>query len=236
MVALLKDKDKVGFGDDFSFTKRKELNFITSGHMRNSKYLDYGPENLRHFDYEVCHRNFVNYCDRYCREVYFDLAPLISIPLYQQHKTREYIYNGQFGHNVTQAEVEAAANTHNWNLFKHPATRSLGVILKSRFAGKNDKVDDVIITAHSFQGIDRVTYVSVYGGDGRYHNVPVNWVEYTPISQDTPFAVGTANEDNYPDFAKSYNGGSYKEQLNGYGFADTVLYKKGLFSFVKKVQ
>ena len=232
MVNLIRDQEHVGYGDDFSFRKVRQLNYISSGHLQGSEYLDCGPEKLRHFDYEKCHINFINYCDRYCKEIYFALAPLVAIPLYQQHKTREYIYDGKFGHNVTTAEAEAAANTHDWKFFKHPATRSLGVILKSRFAKVNDTVDECVITAHSFQGIDRVTYVSVYGGDGKYHQVPVHWIEYNRIQKDTPFAVGRAKEDNWPEFNTNY--GNYKELLSRYQISDTVLYKKGLFSFIKK--
>ena len=234
MVALMKDKDHVGYGDDFSFRKRKELNYITSGHMRNSRYLDYNAQDIKSYSYDIAHKNFVNYCDGYCKEIYFDLAPLICIPLYQQYKTREYIYNGQFGHNITQAEAEAAANDHGWNLFKHPATRSLGVILKTKFLRTNGPVDECVVSAHSFSGTNRTTYVSVYGGDGKYHQVPVNWIEYNPIVKETSFAVGNASEDNYPDFANNYNGGGYKDLLSRYSMADSVLYKKGLFSFIKK--
>ena len=232
MVNLIRDQEHIGYGDDFSFRKCKQLNYIHAGHLEGSEYLDCGPQKLRHFDYEECHRNFINYCDRYCKEIYFALAPLVAIPLYQQHKTREYIYDGKFGHNVTTAEAEAAANNHDWKLFKHPATRSLGVILKSRFAKVNDTVDECIITAHSFQGIDRLTYVSVYGGDGKYHQVPVHWIEYNRIQKDTPFAIGRAKEDNWPEFNTNY--GNYKELLSRYQISDTVLFKKGLFSFVKK--
>lgn len=234
LVALMKDKDNVGFGDDFTFWKRKQLNFIKSAHMQTSEYLDYGCGNIMSYSYDIAHKAFVNYCDNYCRDVYFDLAPLISIPLYQQHKTKEYIYNGQFGHNITQAEAESAANCHDVNLFKHPATRSLGVILKSHFSRTNGAVDECIISAHSFQGIDRIEYVSVYGRDGHYHDVPVPWVEYLPIQKDTAFAVGSAKEQNFPEFNNSYSGGGYKDLLSGYSMADRVFYKKGLFSFVKK--
>ena len=234
IIALIRDQEHIGYGDDFSFAKRKTLNYITCGHLQGSTNLDKNPSALKSYSYDICHRNFVYYCDEYCREIYFALAPLISIPLYQQHKTLDYIYNGQFGHNVTQAECEAAANCHSWDLFKHPATRSLGVILKSRFVGKNDTVDDCVITAHSFSGTDRVTYVSKLGGDGRWHDVPVHWIEYNPIQKETPFSVGRAKEDNYTDFDGNYCKGTYKDLLGQYGMADRVLYKKGLFSFVKK--
>lgn len=232
MVNLIRDPEHIGYGDDFSFRKSHQLNYIHSSHLQGSQYLDCGPEKLRDFDYDRCHKNFINYCDYYCKEIYFALAPLVAIPLYQQHKTREYIYDGKFGHNVTTAEAESAANIHDWKYFKHPATRSLGVILKSKFSRVNDTVDECVITAHSFQGIDRVTYVSVYGGDGKYHQVPVHWIEYSRIQKDTPFAIGRAKEDNWPDFKANY--GSYNELLSRYQISDTVLYKKGLFSFIKK--
>ena len=234
LLALMKNKEKVGYGDDFSFSKRKKLNYIQSGHMQNSTCLDKGAEELKHYSYDVCHKNFVSYCDQYCKEIYFELAPLISVPLYQQHKTLDYIYDGKFGHNVTQAEAEAAANNHSWNLFKHPATRSLGVILKSRFVGRNDNVDDCIITAHSFSGTDRVSYISKLGGDGKWHQVPVHWIEYNPISKDTPFSIGRANETSWSEFSNSYSGGTYNKTLERYSMSDKVVYKKGLFSFVKK--
>ena len=234
LINLMKNKEKVGYGDDFSFRKVKTLNYIQSGHMQSSSNLDKGANELRHYSYDICHKNFVTYCDEYCREIYFELAPLISIPLYQQHKTLDYIYDGKFGHNVTQAEAEAAANIHDWNLFKHPATRSLGVILKSKFVGKNESVDDCIITAHSFSGTDRLTYVPVFGGDGKWHDVPVHWIEYNPISKDTPFAVGRAKETAYSDFSEKYVSGDYKKLLDKYSMRDNVVYKKGLFSFIKK--
>ena len=91
-----------------------------------------------------------------------------------------------------------------------------------------------MITAHSFSGTDRVTYVSKLGGDGRWHDVPVHWIEYNPISKETPFSIGRAKEDNFPDFNGKYCGGEYNELLSRYHLGDRVLFKKGLFSFVKK--
>ena len=39
------------------------------------------------------------------------------------------------------------------------------------------------VTAHGFRGVDRVDYKSVYGGDGHWHDVPVEWVEYLPVKR-----------------------------------------------------
>lgn len=232
MIALLKG-DEYAFGDDFIFKKRKMLNYIKSGHMQGSDSLDKDPNSLMHFDHKVAKQIFVDYADKYLLDVYFDLAPLISIPLYQQYKTIEYIYQNKFAHNITQAEVESAANSHNVNLFKHPLTRSTGVILKSNF-NHSDGVSDVCtITAYSFKGDDRVTYVPVLGGDGRTHQVPVHWIEYSPISQDTPFVIEDTKGD-ISNYREKLNAGQFNDMLNKYGRKSDILYKKRLFSFVAK--
>lgn len=232
MITLLRAKD-VGFGDDFIFKKRKELNYIKSEHMQNSTSLDKNPDELMHFDFKVAKKMFVDYCDKYLKDVYFDLAPLISIPLYQQYKTIEYIYEDKFHANVTQAETESAANSHNINIFRHPATASAGVILKSFFQKKEDKSDVCTIRAHSFSGTDRVEMVPVFGGDGKTHLVPVHWVEYKPIFKDTPFVV-TNTDQNKVEFENNYSSGGFDNLLNKFAGGSDIVYKKRLFSFIPK--
>ena len=233
MVALLRGKN-IGFGDNFYFTKRKKLNYVKAAHMQGSDSLDKNPNSLMHFDYKVAKETFVNYCDKYLKDVYFNLAPVISIPVYQQHKTIEYIYENKFGHNITQSEVESAANVFNINLFKHPATRSLGVILKSKFKTTYENADRCTIVAHSFEGIDRVEYVSVYGGDGRYHQVPVHWIEYLPIQKETPFVIADTKADK-TGFQELYKTGKFNDIMNRFGVNEAgTVYRKRLFSFLPK--
>ena len=235
MIKLLRDDNNVAFGDDFIFKKRKILNYIKSQHMQYSDSLDRDPETLFHFDWVVAKEMFVDYCDKYLKDVYFDLAPLISIPLYQQHKTTEYIYEDKFkfAHNVTQAEVESAANSHPISLFKHPATRSLGVILKGGYKSSKGQQDVCEITAHSFKGTDRTAFVPTLGGDGRMHNVPVHWVEYSPISKVTPFIVSDTKK-NKMEFESAFSGGEFNQMLNTFAQKSGTLYKKRIFSFVTK--
>lgn len=232
MINLLRAKN-VGFGDDFIYKKRKKLNYIKSKHMQGSDSLDRNPETLKHFDHKVAKKMFVEYADKYLKDVYFDLAPLISAPLYQQHKTIEYIYQGKFAHNITQAEVESAANSHNVSLFKNPLTRSKGVILKSKFEKTDGNHDVCNITAHSFKGDDRLTFVPVLGGDGRMHDVPVKWIEYSPIQKDTRMVIEDTNGD-ISTYRNDSAAGKYNEILNKYSGSSDILYKKRLFSFVVK--
>lgn len=232
MIKLLRGKD-IGFGDDFMFRKKKMLNIIRSGHMQGSDSLDKNPKDFMSFDYKKAKDLFVNYCDKYLKDVFFDLAPVISIPLYQQHKTIEYIYKNKFAHNVTQLEAEAAANSHDINLFKHPATRSAGVILKSFFQRKEADVDICNVTAYSFEGIERIEYVPTLGGDGKMHNVPVHWIEYLPIEKTTPFAV-TDTKNDLAGYKALYETGKFNEMINKFNHSGDMIYKKRLFSFVLK--
>ena len=209
------------------------LNYIKSAHQQNSDSLDKNPYTLMHFDYKVSRKMFVDYCDKYLKDVYFDLAPLISIPLYQQHKTIEYIYENKFNHNVTQAEAEAAANSHNVRLFEHPETRSAGVILKSRCTSKIGDADICEITAHSFKGIDRVEYVPVHGGDGHMHDVPVHWIEYVPVYKVTPMIVKDTHQ-NKSEYEQNYSSSNYNDLINRFGAMSDIIYKKRIFSFLMK--
>ena len=234
MIKLLRGKD-VGFGDDFIYKKRKTLNYIKSGHMQGSDSLDKNPDSFIHFDHKVAKELFINYADKYLKDVFFDLAPVISIPIYQQHKSLDYIYERGFNRKTTNAEVESAANSHNINLFKHPATRSEGVILKSKFEYEADDCDICTISAYSFSGTDRVAYVPTMGGDGHMHNVPVHWIEYNPIVKDTPFVVNDTNGDK-SDYFKNYAEGKFNPIIEKYGNSSAILFKKRLLSFIPKTK
>ena len=63
--------------------------------------------------------------------LYFDLAPLLCIPLYQQYKPVEYIYDDIFHSNYNAFESETIANTMDGNIFK-PEDAITEQILKAR--------------------------------------------------------------------------------------------------------
>lgn len=232
MCTLLKDKE-VGYGDDFEFVKKKMLNYIRSEHLQGSNIFDINPKDLQCFDFTKAKDIFVNYCDRFFKEVYFAFSPLLCVPIYQQQKTSEYIYKNKYKNNVTQEEAECAANAQNISLFSHPATRSLGVILKSKFNRAQDKADICTITAHSFSGTDRVTLVPVMAGNGKFYDVPVSWVEYNRISKDSQMLVGDS-ETNLSGFKALYETGKFNKMIGNLDTSNGIIYKKRLFSFVLK--
>ncbi len=178
MLDLMTD-DETAFGDDFLFAKRRCLNYISSEHSANWD-MDTSPSKFMSYDVDIARESFENFNRQYFKSLYFDLAPLLSVPLYQQHKPREYIYGHDYVRNYTAYEAEYAANAIGQDAFKHPlsATRS---ILKTSLIGKDGKSDHLKITAYSYKTESRVDFVPVFGGDGRMHNVPVYWDEYLPI-------------------------------------------------------
>ena len=232
IINLVKDKTD-GFGDDFIFKKRKTLNYIKTGHMQVSDSLDKNPDSFIHFDHKVAKELFVNYADKYLKDVFFDLAPLISVPIYQQHKDLNYIYEKGFNRKTTNSEVESAANSHGFGLFKHPNTRSEGVILKSKFDYSTEDSDVCTISAHSFSGTDKVAYVPTMGGDGRMHNVPVNWIEYNPIVKETPFVIRDTHEGKV-EYNADMQSGKFNNLINKFGNSSAILFKKRLMSFIPK--
>ena len=177
----------VPFGDDFTFLKRKELNYISSSHSQSFD-ISGEPRNYIHYNVNKTKENFIAYIDNYFKCVYFDLAPLLSIPLYQQNKPFEYIYKKNYMRNYTSYDEEAIVNHFDYHRFLHPASITRA-ILKVLYPNKKGKTDQVTVRAHSFEGIPRVEYVTVMGGDGHPHAVPVHWTEYLPLVQDTPISI-----------------------------------------------
>ena len=207
-------KSKVGYGDDFKFIKDRGLNVITSVHSQGTT-LFVDVETFKGFDYEKIEQYFIEYNDNYFKALFFDFAPLLSIPLYQQIKAHEYIYRDNVGSNFTCFEHEVLANKYNINQFL-PKNAKTDVILKTVIGKKNSNTDTVKVTSHSFDAINRTEMVPVFGGDGRSHLVPVHWVEYVPVTGEGEFSVGDLGTDDEIKF-------------KSLGHND-VVYAKGLIS------
>ena len=189
MLALMKDGNH--FGDDFYFNKRKCLNYITSEH--SAKWdLDVNYRRYYSFDIDAARKKFMTFNTEYFKNLYFDFAPLLSIPLYQQHKPQEYIYRENYERNFTSYETECAVNRIGEREFASldAATRT---ILKTQFLNKDGQSDAVGVTAHSFSVHHRVDLVPVLGGDGHIHAVPVPWDEYLPVSKSSTVKLKQLN-------------------------------------------
>lgn len=179
MLKLLKDTE-AGYGDDFDFLKNRMINTIVAQHMQ-SLNLDLNPAQYQHFDFDKAKEKFYAVNAQYFRAIYFSLAPLLCVPMYQQIRPPEDIYGRDMPRRSAFWEHEALANFWGYKRFMHPSCVT-NCILKT--TQKADKSGNSIITvsAHGYRAENRVTYVDRWGGDGRCHKVAVNWQEYFPVT------------------------------------------------------
>ena len=212
-------KSKIGYGDDFKFTKIKGLNVITSKHSQGEA-LFVNANNFKGFDYDKVEKFFIDYNNNYFRCLFFDFAPLLSIPLYQQLKAHEYIYKNNVGSNFNCFEHEVLANHYNVSKFL-PEKGKTRAILKTNLLAKSQDSDIVNVVAHSFDTIKRVSNVTKIGGDGRAHIIPVEWIEYVPVKAEHQISVSDLGTDDEIKF-------------NSLGQKD-VIYAKGLVSTRKDI-
>ena len=185
-----------GYGDDFSFVKAGMINVICSEHAQNW-LTDTDPSRYKSYDLQAAKASFVSFNAGYFKSMYFDLAPVLAVPLYRMQKPAEFLYRDVYDQNYTDGEAEVLANRFSPSVFAHERTRTQ-TILKAAPAGRRGGTDSVSVTAYSFDAIDRVDYVSVFGGDGRSHAVPVPWVEYVPVERTSEMAlkrVGGSHEE-----------------------------------------
>ncbi len=219
------------YGDDFSFYKNKMINTIRSDHSQTIDYDGY-PSIFYHFDLEKAHENFVEKNMQYFQGLFFDLAPILAIPLYQQYPTNEYIFNKNKYNNFSRHVSETEANRYEEKYFR-PADCVTPLILKSQFVNKDGNSDTVNITAHGFKGIEHVEYIRKMGGDGRSHDIPVRWIEYQPVQKVTPFVLQDVDLSR-KEFQRLAATGDYQQFLNNNVANGAILCSKGLCSFINK--
>lgn len=182
MINLLEDQ-QIGFGDDFDFIKNKKINIITPRHLMEID-ISNDPENFFNYDLQAARLNFLRYSNRFFRSLYFTFAPLLTIPLYQQHRSHATIYREVYGRRSAPWEHEALANYYGDDHFKHPDSITPN-ILKTTVLSTSDESTNIRVTAYGFKGRERTDYISTYGGDGRMHEVAVPWIEYSSVHRST---------------------------------------------------
>jgi hypothetical protein len=186
MLALLKDKT-VGYGDDFMFIKSRMTNVIYPAHLANID-ISASPSLFHHYDLAAARKVFNDYNNDYFKALFFALAPLLTIPLYQQHRSHADIYKDVYGKTASFWEHESIANFHGEKVFQHPDSVTSN-ILKTEQTSSDNSDHTVFVTAHGFRGHNRTDYVGVRGGDGRTHKVPVPWIEYEAVSRTSSLAI-----------------------------------------------
>lgn len=194
MLKLLKDRE-TGYGDDFTMVKQRRINMIKAEHLKRMP-LDMDPARFLNWCWDEAARGFVETATEYFRQIYFTLAPVLAIPLYQQTRTHEDIWRGvvEDGERASFWEYEALANYYGDKTFRHKdcVTRSiLKTRVKNSVRGGKGTVE---VTANGFRTVKRVTRKTVWGPDGNMHSVPVHWEEYLPVEKRTEMEVSEGTQ------------------------------------------
>lgn len=226
-VDLIKSND--GFGDDYYFYKRKKVNIISS---RHSQGFDLSGDPSLYFDIDIdnAKNKFVTHVNTFFKNIYFDLAPLLSIPLYQQMKSLDYIYGKDCPYNYSSYEHEVFANSFPEELLKDPSSIT-SCMLKTRVVRVDGKSDKVEITAYSYRGEDRVDYVQKMGGDGHLHTIPVYWVEYIPIMKTTLMELRNLNSSRF-DFNNKIQDNRLKDFISTHSSGGYYSFQRGLMALL----
>ncbi|MBQ6614578.1 MAG: hypothetical protein IIX18_04585 [Clostridia bacterium] len=185
MVSLI--RSKAGYGDDFSFFKRNRTNKIITTHSQG-RAINLLPSAYVSYSFDIIKETFTSKNTEYFKAVYFDMAPVLAIPIYQERPVHSLKPIPDYSQLYSLKESEALANMVDKGLVVHPRTKTEAII-KSSFVTSASGVDKTDITAYSYDIENRIDVIPVYGGDGKFHNVPVHWEEYIPIEKTSAFSV-----------------------------------------------
>ena len=180
-------KDKTNFGDDFRFIKNKRFNIIDSEHAQKWS-IDTSPKHYYSYDIDEIKKNFALFNAAYFKSVFFDFAPLFAVPAYLEEPCASLEVPEGAKCTYSAYEHEVMANAIGYRRFVHESSDT-PAILKTIGLGKIGGGDTVVVTAHSYNAVNRVDLIPVLGGDGMFHPVPVPWVEYIPLTKVTNMTV-----------------------------------------------
>lgn len=174
-VKLIKDSP---YGDDFYFVKNGKLNTLFAHHGDNWDML--AGRDFASYSVDISKELFTNYNKEFFKHLYFMLAPLLNIPLYQQLLPNDMNLDLSSETNIAAREAEMMANIlpQEFLTGSNSATRA---IYKVKYLPSIGAVDDIMIYANSFSVVSRLELIPRMAGNGRMYNVPVYWDEYIPL-------------------------------------------------------
>ena len=178
---------QVGYGDDFHFIKHRRTNKIISNHSQG-RAVNLLANQYTSYSFDIIKENFIGKNISFFKAVYFDFAPLLAIPAYQERPVHSLKPIPDYEQLHSIKECEALSNCVARRHMVHPDTKT-EAILRTAFVNTENDTDEISITAYSYDIAKRVDVVSVHGGDGRFHNVPVEWDEYLPLEAINRFFV-----------------------------------------------
>lgn len=171
IVHLIKNSP---YGDDFTYKKVKKLNSIFASHSLIGD-RSCNPANYYSYSYDICKEKFISYCKDYFKSIFFEVAPILSIPIFQQYKKERFTYNKDlFPYNYSRLDHEAVANLFSEDIDKSDTQ----TIRKTKYITSVNSWDIFEIISHGYKAIPRVDMIPRIAGNGKTYLVPVHYNEY----------------------------------------------------------
>ncbi len=186
-IDLIKDSP---YDDDFYFIKKGKINTVLAHHADNWQML--AGRDFASYSVDISRELFANYNKDFFKHLYFMLAPLLNIPLYQQLLPNDMSFDLSSETNIAAREAELMANILPAEFLAN-ADSATRAIYKIKYKPSIGAVDNIMIFASSFGITPRVEYVPRIAGNGRMYSVPVYWDEYFPLECTTEALLFDAN-------------------------------------------
>lgn len=224
MVELITDSP---YGDDFSFLKDHKINYIFSNHALQFPY-DTNPDRYVSYDFEKSKNIFVTFVCNFFENFYFELAPILSIPIYQQTKPFEFIYKKEYGFNINPYDQERMTNQLKQSNLLHELAKTQG-INKTEYITSIGNIDIVNVKNDAFDMVPQVTNIPVTASDGHVVLVPVDWYRYDPVSKTTTcaFIKGSGSSNN---IRKNLNDNFNSSNIS-FANKDSIVYNTNMACF-----
>ena len=181
------------YGDDFNFVKKKMVNFIYSGHaIGNFKLRSGSISNYISYDVDIMRNNFIKFASEYFKSYYFEFAPILSIPIYQQQKPEPFAFDNDYEFNFPPYQHEVYANIFDSDFFTPDEASTVNNtenLLKTNYIRSVGNADFVEVIANNFYTVEHVDYVPKTARDGSVYDVAVPWLEYIPVSKTSRIVV-----------------------------------------------
>ncbi|ADE19468.1 MAG1210 family protein [Mycoplasma crocodyli] len=202
LTDIFRDRD-TSFGDVYTWVKNSNMNILMSSCLEDLKFEDYidettvecnsklyySPDEFYNTNINIARQKFIDANVFYFKKLYYIFAPILATHEFHNSKPKETTkkYNGEanfatiqheeFANELLKNEIDAVS--HNESLIDD--------IMKTKLVTKHGLVDEVEATAYGFNAVEKVDYIDVKAGNGKYYPVPVTWYDYVPVKKTSRF-------------------------------------------------
>ena len=184
LQSLQLDK-KNGFGDDFSMKKTGSVLTVTEKHLDDFTMNVFMNEYEGYFSLEKIKKTFELQSEKYFQKLYYAFAPVFAISMYQRFEPTTDSGRGA-------ADVSRPADGEMERIINE-LSNTKECISKIHAVEENELWSEVTADIHLFYCEHCCEVFSVRGGDGKYHDIPVYYDEYTPYVEQEKYIVACTN-------------------------------------------